>query len=553
MHSLLNIVCLMAVAVSALPSTSSNTNSTLKGRIVTANTQYQGYVDPTTGWEFYLGVRYAAKPQRWQAPTEPSLDASVVVQANQYGSVCFQSSSNSITVAAQTATITGSEDCLFANIWRPSNVSAKAGLPVLVYIHGGGYGTGNGQNDPTFFSQANDNMNFVFVSIQYRLGALGFLSSQEVHDNGVSNAGLLDQHQALLWVQEHISAFSGDPTKVTIFGESAGGGSVMQHLISYGGTLETSLFNSAMLASPYLPSQYNYNDQIPTNLYEQFAREAGCTGSSVFACLAAADSQTVARASDTVGRTAPYGTWGFAPVVDGTFSQQRPSEALLAKKTNGQRVLAGNNAAEGVIFVPQNITTSIDVTNYVQNFFPTLSSTDIYTMLKTYYPEPALSGGLYSTQLLRASQIYGDVTFDCTGNIVADAYTQAWRYRYAVADSYHGLDVPAYLPSATESLPFTDDSFLIAFDNFLESFFTGGTPFINYIQSVPQWQNGHQQAKIDAAGVVTLYLPVVYAPILVPIPLSGSPIASLESGLRLTNGVADRCAFWASLASKVSI
>lgn len=543
----------MAVAVSALPSTSSNTNSTLKGRIVTANTQYQGYVDPTTGWEFYLGVRYAAKPQRWQAPTEPSLDASVVVQANQYGSVCFQSSSNSITVAAQTATITGSEDCLFANIWRPSNVSAKAGLPVLVYIHGGGYGTGNGQNDPTFFSQANDNMNFVFVSIQYRLGALGFLSSQEVHDNGVSNAGLLDQHQALLWVQEHISAFSGDPTKVTIFGESAGGGSVMQHLISYGGTLETSLFNSAMLASPYLPSQYNYNDQIPTNLYEQFAREAGCTGSSVFACLAAADSQTVARASDTVGRTAPYGTWGFAPVVDGTFSQQRPSEALLAKKTNGQRVLAGNNAAEGVIFVPQNITTSIDVTNYVQNFFPTLSSTDIYTMLKTYYPEPALSGGLYSTQLLRASQIYGDVTFDCTGNIVADAYTQAWRYRYAVADSYHGLDVPAYLPSATESLPFTDDSFLIAFDNFLESFFTGGTPFINYIQSVPQWQNGHQQAKIDAAGVVTLYLPVVYAPILVPIPLSGSPIASLESGLRLTNGVADRCAFWASLASKVSI
>lgn len=540
-------------ASTLIPLTASNINSTVKGSIVTAGAQYQGYVDPASGWEFFLGVRYAAKPHRWQAPTPPTDTSATLIQANTYGPVCYQNQPNAIWSGVQAATIEGSEDCLFANVWRPVKTTDTSKLPVLFWIHGGGYGSGNGRNDPTFFSQTTGNTNFIFVSIQYRLGAHGFLSSQAVHDDGVVNAGLLDQNQALKWVQQHISAFGGDPTQVTIFGESAGAGSVLQHLLSYGGILGNTLFSSAMLASPYLPSQYEYNGQVPTALYLQLAATLGCTGSDQFACLATVDSQKLAHASDTVSRSAPYGTWGFAPVVDGTFSQERPSQALLAKKTNDARVLIGNNAAEGFVFTPQNITTSVQVTQYAQNFFPSLNSTDIYTMLKTYYPEPLLSGGLYTTQLERAARIYGDLTFDCAGNFVADAFANSWRYKYSVGDSYHGLDLPNYLPSGTETLPATDDVVSVAFNTFLNTFLVGGNPYINGAQHVPLWQSAHEQADINSIDAIVIDLPIVYAPILVPIPITGSPVASLTTGLRLTNAVADRCSFWASIASKISV
>jgi carboxylesterase type B len=88
--------------------------------------------------------------------------------------------------------------------------------------------------------------------IQYRLGAFGFLASDEVYHFGNVNAGLLDQQSALQWVQDYIHLFNGDPRQVTIAGESAGGGSVVLQAMAYGGTLGTSLFDNVIAASPYL-------------------------------------------------------------------------------------------------------------------------------------------------------------------------------------------------------------------------------------------------------------------------------------------------------------
>ena len=139
----------------------------------------------------------------------------------------------------------------------------ETGLPVLIWIHGGGYGEGSGAYDLVDMIRTND-YKFVGVSIQYRLGAFGFLSSDEVHQFGVVNAGILDQQMALQWVQQYIHLFGGDNTRVTIFGESAGAGSVMLHDIAYGGTLGTSLFRNSISASPYLAFQYNYNAWQPS-------------------------------------------------------------------------------------------------------------------------------------------------------------------------------------------------------------------------------------------------------------------------------------------------
>lgn len=105
---------------------------------------------------------------------------------------------------------------------------------MVVFIHGGGYtvGSSSGQDGSEFASFANGSI--VHVQIQYRLGSFGFLSSQEVRGNGSANVGLLDQRAALEWVQRHISAFGGDPTRVTIWGGSAGGGSVTNQMILNG-------------------------------------------------------------------------------------------------------------------------------------------------------------------------------------------------------------------------------------------------------------------------------------------------------------------------------
>lgn len=224
---------------------------------------------------------------------------------------------------------------------------------MLVWIHGGGYGLGNGQQDMTEIINTNNN-SFVGVAIQYRLGAFGFLSSDEVFRNGVVNAGLLDQLFALQWVQSHIGLFGGNASHVTIAGLSAGAGSVMLQNMAYGGTLGESLFTNSIAASPYLPMQYSYRDWIPSQAYYAFASKAGCfqdtryggSPQSVFQCLVAQDSITLQNASANVSASGEYGTYGFLPVTDGVFIQQTVSQQYLRKQLNGRNLLVSNSASE---------------------------------------------------------------------------------------------------------------------------------------------------------------------------------------------------------------
>jgi carboxylesterase type B len=145
-----------------------------------------------------LSIRFAAPPTgqlRWQRPETPDTNRTTVL-ANAYGPMCIQVGPNPPSNSSTSGNMV-SEDCLFLNVQSPANAS---NLPVLVWIHGGGYGAGSGQVDFSDLLTTNGN-NFVVVSIQYRLGPFGFLASDELHRKGVVNAGLLDQFFALQWVQ----------------------------------------------------------------------------------------------------------------------------------------------------------------------------------------------------------------------------------------------------------------------------------------------------------------------------------------------------------------
>jgi len=188
-------------------------------------------------------IRYAAPPVatlRWQAPQTPPTNRTII-SADTFGPYCPQAFSS----FPGAPFYVGNEDCLFLNVYAPTGAS---NLPVMVVIHGGGYGEGDGTQDMSGFINANDNA-LIVVTIQYRLGAFGFASSSEIKSRGVLNAGLMDQVFALEWLQKNIAQFGGDPDRVTIAGESAGGGSVMLHAIAQDGSLGTTLFKNVSFSA----------------------------------------------------------------------------------------------------------------------------------------------------------------------------------------------------------------------------------------------------------------------------------------------------------------
>ena len=458
--------------------------------------RYQGVANSTTGLNTWKGVRYAAPPTgqlRWQAPRTPAINRDQVLQANAYPERCPQAPDSPLPPKYN---FTGNEDCLFLSVYAPNNATD---LPVLVWIHGGGYGAGRGNQDLTPIINTNNN-NFIGVAIQYRLGAFGFMSSDEIHRFGVVNAGLLDQTFALQWVQSYIHLFGGNASQVTISGESAGGGSVMLQSMAFGGYLGESLFSNVIAASPYLPMQYGYADFVPSQSYYAFAQQVGCfddlaqnnASNSIFQCLVGKDTMTLQNASAFISASGKYGTWGFLPVTDGSYIQQAPSQQLLKKQVNGVRMLSGNNANEGPAFTPQNIVTEADFITFLRNTFPLFTEDDISRVLRYYpstnasvmpgTPDFATSGTGNPTavnestfgngQQQRADNVYAETTFVCPSYWVAEAFTkhgrEAWKYQYSVGGAQHGIDVAGYFGPPTRAQgPDFERAFMTIWGNFV--------------------------------------------------------------------------------------
>jgi para-nitrobenzyl esterase len=189
------------------------TDHTLSSIVKTKSGKVEGTVE--NGIKVFKGIPFAAPPVgelRWKAP-QPVKPWKVVLKADKFAPGSIQNQK-----------LEQSEDCLYLNIWTTAN-SDREKLPVMVWIHGGGFSAG-APLERTYFGQELTHNGVIFVSIAYRLGVLGFLAHPDLSaesPNKVSgNYGLLDMIEALRWVRKNISAFGGDPDKITIFGESAG-------------------------------------------------------------------------------------------------------------------------------------------------------------------------------------------------------------------------------------------------------------------------------------------------------------------------------------------
>ncbi|KAI0029012.1 Alpha/Beta hydrolase protein [Vararia minispora EC-137] len=252
----------------------------------------------------FLGIPYAEPPVgplrfRGTVPLNASRVAAEadgqVVDATQYPGFCIQGSIGGELFKGD-AGGAGSEDCLKVNVYAPVNATKDSHLPVLVYIHGGGFVYGNPRNWP-FDHWIQQSPNIVVASVYYRLDSFGFLSHPSMPTADL-NAGIRDQLAALHWIKRHISAFGGDPGRVTINGQSAGGASVELHLIANEGE---ELFQAGIAQSVARGPLPGPEQEVP--LFEAYATVARCAGGSFDAqieCLRSASVNVLAHAQDTV-------------------------------------------------------------------------------------------------------------------------------------------------------------------------------------------------------------------------------------------------------------
>ncbi|KAF2203674.1 carboxylesterase type B [Delitschia confertaspora ATCC 74209] len=521
---------------------------------------YQGGKE-ASGLNVWKGIRYATAP-RWKAPQIPATNRTIV-SATTLGAQCPQAFPS----VPNAPFLPGDEDCLFLNVFAPANTPVGT-LPVLVWFHGGGYGLGAGNQDMTEIINANNN-GFVAVSVQYRLGAFGWLSSAEVKNKGVVNAGLLDMIASLGWIQKYITKFGGDPRKVTITGESAGAGAIMLLSMAFGGQLGTSLFRNGISASTYLPPQYNYDAAIPTARYNDFAAKAGCVGvADVFNCLVSKDSMTLQKANNDVSISQAYGTWGFVPVTDGQVIQSLPSAQLKAKRVNGAAILVGNNANEGALFAPQEaINTVDDLKNWLKDVYPTFNDAQVQQVLDAYPstekpvnpndlkfatnglgPATAVNVSQVATgQQQRAYNIYAEATFICPGYWLNTAFptSRSFHYQYSVPFASHGDDQTGYFGPAT---PNQGPLFTAAFRKIWGSFVMNSVPVSS--PAFPTWE-GNKMMNLNQTGG-TPYEKIQF----------GTNVTQyMEPGLKNAFSVVDaytwegrrgkRCEFWRNMAVKV--
>jgi para-nitrobenzyl esterase len=292
----------------------------------------------------YRGIPYAAPPtgaRRFRAP-EDAARWNAPRDVRDFGACCPQADAD--------GKVEGAEDCLTLNVWTPRD-AAPAPRAVLVFVHGGGNIQGcAAQINMGQRIYEGDGMaareNVVVVTINYRLGALGFLAHPALSAEGTPHAsgnyGLRDQAAALRWVHANIAAFGGDPARVLLFGESAGAEDTCAHLVS---PRSKGLFSRALMESALCPTEKLADAETQG---ADVARKVGCVGGDVAACLRAKTPEDFVH--DAPGASLFQKGVKYGPVVDGDVITRPPLETIASGAHHHVPFAIGDNSEETLLW-----------------------------------------------------------------------------------------------------------------------------------------------------------------------------------------------------------
>ncbi len=395
-----------------------------------------GYVSgmPQNGLWVYHGIPFAAPPTgdlRWRPPA-PVQPWSGVKETKLYSPACPQP-------AAADPTLNMSEDCLYLNVWTPAK-SADEKLPVMVFFYGGAFGKIAGSM-PLYNGTALAEKGVVVVTTNYRVGALGFLAhpqlDAESKNNVSGNYGLLDQIAAMQWVQRNIGQFGGDPSRVTIFGQSAGGESILIHLVS---PQSRGLYQQAIVESGTFWTNGAEIDSLNSKadaeqLGETYAQGLGYSGPDAILHMRKLSSQEIANA--TPWPASPFqmvNSRHFEPTIDGWLIPDSPDNLYRLHRENPVPLIIGHNADDGTTLAADANMTVPEYRTYIQSRF----KKDADAVLAKY---PANSTAEVQIQL---EQIMTDYDFNDAAKFVAgsmadvNASTYLYRYSYVLPGQSYG-------------------------------------------------------------------------------------------------------------------
>jgi para-nitrobenzyl esterase len=330
-----NAICALAIAALALGlSTPVHADSLT---VKTAQGKVQGKTINDGKVKAFLGLPYAAPPvgdMRWKAP-EPAAKWKATRDATHYGARCYQGRSFADMVFQDSGP---SEDCLYLNVFAPADAKASSKLPVMFWIHGGGY-TGGSASESRHNGDFLPTKGVVLVTINYRLGVFGFFATADLAKEaggGAGNYGLLDMVAALQWVKANIAKFGGDPDNVTIFGESAGSFAVSTLMAA---PPARGLFQKAIGESGGA-----FSDVLPTSTLDASEKQNGewveSLGAKTMTELRAMSADAVLEAARKDG--APR----FAPVIDGRLLTEPVPQTYAQGMQAHVPLLAGWNRDE---------------------------------------------------------------------------------------------------------------------------------------------------------------------------------------------------------------
>jgi len=379
--------CTTATATPGTPKSAGQNHAT-RPVVATADGAVRGQA--VAAGEEFLGIPYAAPPVgalRWRPP-RPAAPWHGTRAATAYAPHCPQPSG----AFGRAST---SEDCLYLNVFAPAGARGKH-LPVMVWVHGGSLRTGE-SDDYNPAGLVRDGV--VVVTINYRLGALGFLADAALASRPggpAGNYGLMDQQAALRWVQRNIGGFGGNPGEVTLFGESAGGLSTLAQLISPGAR---GLFQRAIVES----GTYELTEQslaTAESAGDAFAAKVGCT-SDTAACLRRLPVSTILADQNPVG---------YTPDLDGSVLTQSIKTALASGQFNRMPVIIGTNHDEYRLFVAiiQFLGRPVTAANYQSmiastlNVAPAVASKIAAQYPLSRYPSPPVALGAVGTDAIFA-------------------------------------------------------------------------------------------------------------------------------------------------------
>lgn len=392
-------------ALAACGGSDNNSNNNAGAPAVAATVAGQVQAVDRLGMRSYFGIPFAAPPVgnlRWMPPA-PAQPWTTPLAKTQSNAPCLQTSTSSFRLA------NGTEDCLYLDVHAPATGAGP--FPVMVWIHGGAFNTGGAITyaDPSPLVSKGA----IVVNIAYRMGAMGFLGhpSLRAADGTVGNYGIMDQQAALRWVQDNITAFGGNKSNVTIFGESAGGFSVMTHLAS---PLSKGLFNKAIVES----GGYGFDRQQTqaqleaqsTSIVNTALAAAGVSCPTVdAACLRGLSAEVVNNQLATAFTTANASP---VPSVDGKVLPKSIKATFIAGENNKVPLVNGANRDEWSLFVASRELvagplTAAQYPSYLQ------TSLGLPASLATVYPLTDYGSNTAQQPSLAATAVGTDLLFSC--------------------------------------------------------------------------------------------------------------------------------------------